>query len=82
MQSETAKSDISMGRHGSGHTRRVAHSSNKKTSGMAQVQRSVNAPGYGQAMNRAQMMFPPLGETSFSEQYKTFKALGGKKHPL
>ena len=22
-------------------------------------------------------MFPPLNETSFSEQYKTFKALGG-----
>lgn len=25
------------------------------------------------------MMFPPLNETSFSEQYKTFKALGGQK---
>ena len=33
-------------------------------------------------MNRANAMFPPLGETSFSEQYKTFKALGGKKNPL
>ena len=24
-------------------------------------------------------VFPPMNETSFSEQYKTFKALGGRK---
>ena len=27
------------------------------------------------------MLFPPLNDTSFSEQYKTFKALGGQKRP-
>ena len=27
------------------------------------------------------MMFPPLNETTFSEQYKTFKALGGQRRP-
>ena len=42
-------------------------------------------PLRGQAAQKApskSMLFPPLNETSFSEQYKTFKALGGKRPPL
>ena len=42
-------------------------------------------PLRGQAPQKAPskgMLFPPLNETSFSEQYKTFKALGGKRPPL
>ena len=31
--------------------------------------------------NLQSKMFPPLNDTSFSEQYKTFKALGGKTKP-
>ena len=37
------------------------------------------APNYGPARNS--MHLPPLGDTSFSEQYKTFKAMGGVKKP-
>lgn len=68
MKSETA-TDISMARQGSGRVRGALHSSNKRNPGNVGVQRSMNVPpGMGQAnMNRANMMFPPLGETSFSE---------------
>ena len=32
----------------------------------------------GKPPSNYSQMFPPLNETSFSEQYKTFKALGGR----
>ena len=37
-----------------------------------------NIPIYRQGANyKQEALLPPLNETSFSEQYKTFKALGG-----
>ena len=42
------------------------------------AQRKPNLPIHKQGVNyKQQALLPPLNETSFSEQYKTFKALGG-----
>ena len=42
-------------------------------------QSRIGAPGQIQGAPSKSMLFPPLNETSFSEQYKTFKALGGQQ---
>ena len=41
----------------------------------------MDLPPSGEGPQRRSAMFPPLYDTSFSEQYKTFKALGGKRPP-
>ena len=69
----TSKMRNSMG----GHHSATKRAENSGPRGSVQNQAAAHATASGQ-----NMMFPPLNETSFSEQYKNFKALGGKKHPV
>ena len=50
-------------------------------SGTNRKQSNVH-PIYRQGFNKQDALLPPLNETSFSEQYKTFKALGGYANVL
>mmetsp|Transcript_22825 Transcript_22825/g.30433 ORF Transcript_22825/g.30433 Transcript_22825/m.30433 type:complete len:194 (+) Transcript_22825:1288-1869(+) len=57
-----------------------AQSANKRRENGG-VKRTSRVGAMGKPPSNYSHMFPPLNETSFSEQYKTFKALGGRKPP-